>query len=328
MSNAKKITIIILLLLTGTLIGLVSLKLYDRSKPEPEVTEPLVYTEINDTDISPEKETEQEITNEISDDEEIPEENRSLIDPEGDTLKTRILTPEGYERTNEDQAGLGEFLRNYTMLPDNSPVLYYDGTVKANHHAACVFDMYISDKDLQQCADSVMRVYAEYMRSCGMEDKIAFHFVNGFLCDWASYKSGLRISVNGNDVTWTGGGEASDSDATFEKYLETVYNYASTLSLDKESYDIELSDIQIGDIFIKGGSPGHVVMVVDICENNGKKAFLLAQGYMPAQQFHVLINEDHESDPWYYEDEITYPFVTPEYVFNDKCLKRPKYLTE
>ena len=89
-----------------------------------------------------------------------------------------------------------------------------------------------------------------------------------------------------------------------------------------------MSDIQIGDIFIKGCSPGHVVMVVDVCEKEGKKAFLLAQGYMPAQQFHVLINEYHESDPWYYEDEITYPFITPEYVFNDQCLKRPIYLTE
>lgn len=44
-------------------------------------------------------------------------------------------------------------------------------------------------------------------------------------------------------------------------------------------------------------------------------AFFLAQGYMPAQEFHVLKNENHEDDPWYYADEIQYPFRTPEYTF-------------
>ena len=328
MSSVKKITIIILILFICTLIGLALIRLFDHDQPEPEIINPSADTVISNTSILPEIDEEPEIIEDISDDQEVIEENKTLIDPDGETLQTRILVPEGYERTHEEEASLGAFLRNYKMLPDNSPVLLYDGTVKPHDNAVCVFDMYLSNNDLQQCADSVMRVYAEYMRSCGMEDKIAFHFVNGFLCDWTSFKSGKRILVSGNDVSWTDGGVVSDSDDNFERYLETVYMYASTLSLDKESRSIELSDIQIGDIFIKGGSPGHVVMVVDTCECDGKKAFLLAQGYMPAQQFHVLENEDHESDPWYYEDEITYPFITPEYVFNEQCLKRPKYLNE
>ena len=322
----KKITIPILIILICTLIGCAS----DRANNDIQKTEIINQTpdtDINDADISPEVENTPEVIEEESDDSETSEE-KTLIDPDGGTLQTRILVPDGYERTPEEQASLGEFLRNYKVLPDKSPVLLFDGTVKPNDHAVCVFDMYLSSNDLQQCADSVMRVYAEYMRSCGKEDKIAFHFVNGFLCDWNSYKNGKRIHVSGNDVTWADGGAISDSDDNFERYLETVYMYASTLSLDKESQPIELSDIQIGDIFIKGGSPGHVVMVADVCEKDGKKAFLLAQGYMPAQQFHILTNEYHESDPWYYEEEITYPFITPEYVFNDQCLKRPKYLTE
>ena len=73
---------------------------------------------------------------------------------------------------------------------------------------------------------------------------------------------------------------------------------------------------------MQGGSPGHVVMIVDVCVNEeGKKAFLLAQGYMPAQEFHVLKNDLHEEDPWYYEEEITYPLSTPEYTFQEGSLK-------
>ncbi|MCR5798847.1 MAG: DUF4846 domain-containing protein [Lachnospiraceae bacterium] len=328
MSSMKKITIPILIILICTLIGCASDRADNNDGQEPEMIGHTSDNDIDDPDISPETEDTPEIIKEEPDDSGTFGEDKTLIDPDGNTLQTRILVPEGYERTTEEPASLGEFLRNYKVLPDKSPVLLFDGTVKSNDHAACVFDMYLSGNDLQQCADSVMRVYAEYMRSCGKEDRIAFHFVNGFLCDWNSYKSGKRILVSGNDVSWADGSVTSDSDDNFERYLETVYMYASTLSLDKESRSVELSDIQIGDIFIKGGSPGHVVMVVDVCEKDGKKAFLLAQGYMPAQQFHVLINEYHGSDPWYYEDEIIYPFITPEYVFNEQCLKRPIYLTE
>ena len=113
---------------------------------------------------------------------------------------------------------------------------------------------------------------------------------------------------------------------SFQKYLRIVFSYASTLSMEKESKEIKVSDIQVGDIFIKGGSPGHVVMVVDKCENQeGKKAFLLAQGFMPAQQFHILKNERHKDDMWYYEDEVTYPFSTPEYTFEKGSLRRLEY---
>ena len=113
---------------------------------------------------------------------------------------------------------------------------------------------------------------------------------------------------------------------SLKDYLRIVFSYAGTASMDTEAQPIPLSDLQVGDVFLKGGNPGHVVMVVDLCENaDGKKAFLLAQGYMPAQQFHVLKNPAHEDDPWYYEDEVTYPFHTPEYTFQKGSLKRLNY---
>ena len=96
--------------------------------------------------------------------------------------------------------------------------------------------------------------------------------------------------------------------------------------MDAEAEPIAAEELQAGDVFLKGGSPGHVVMVVDLCENEqGQKAFLLAQGYMPAQEFHILKNPASETDPWYYEDEIKYPFSTPEYVFEEGSLQRLNY---
>lgn len=46
---------------------------------------------------------------------------------------------------------------------------------------------------------------------------------------------------------------------------------------------------------------------------------------MPAQEFHVLKNEQHEEDPWYYTDELEYPFRTPEDTFDEGTLKRFMY---
>ncbi len=261
----------------------------------------------------------------LSQSSEIGEPEESLVNPDGNTLETRIATPKGYVRTVEQKESLGTFIRNYKVEADGSPIRIFDGRVKKGS-AAAVFSMYLGERDLQQCADTVMRMYAEYFRSIGADEKIAFHFVDGFLCDWNSYKSGKRVAFDGDNATWKSGGEVTDSDEAFESYLNTVFAYSSTLSLAEESKPVKESEIQIGDIFIRAGSPGHVVVVVDACEKDGKKAFLLGQGYMPAQQFHVLTNDLHENDPWYYEEEITYPFHTPEYNFKEGSLMRPGYI--
>ncbi len=55
-------------------------------------------------------------------------------------------------------------------------------------------------------------------------------------------------------------------------------------------------------MFIKGGFPGHAVLVADVAENatTGEKRFLLVQSYMPAQQMHVLKNPAAaDGSPWY-----------------------------
>lgn len=179
--------------------------------------------------------------------------------------------------------------------------------------------------DLQQCADSVIRIYAEYFWSIGAYNRIKFHFTNGFLTEYEKWRDGYRISVDGNKVSWKKSSDKNSSYDCFESYLRIVFAYAGTLSMEGEAEPIALSDIQTGDVFLQGGSPGHVVMVVDMCEKEGKKAFLLGQGYMPAQEFHILKNPLHENDPWYYEDEITYPFRTPEYVFDKGSLKHLYY---
>ena len=106
--------------------------------------------------------------------------------------------------------------------------------------------------------------------------------------------------------------------------MDLVFAYSSTLSLDKELKSVDVDDMQIGDVFIKGGSPGHCVIVVDMAENKstGQKVFMLAQSYMPAQQTQLLINpNDDNLSPWYsldFGDNLR----TPEWIFSKDQLKR------
>lgn len=107
-----------------------------------------------------------------------------------------------------------------------------------------------------------------------------------------------------------------------EEYLEFIYLYSGTLSLSKELRRVDEDSIEIGDIFIIGGSPGHAVLVVDLAKDQRtkEKIFLLAQSYMPAQEIHILKSSESIS-PWYriHKGEN---LITPEWIFKHGSLKR------
>lgn len=246
------------------------------------------------------------------------------VNSEGETLKERIPVPEGFSRIDCEPDSFGEFLRGQKLEPDGSPVKLYDGREKANqnvHIAVLAID--VGERDRQQCADAGLRLRAEYLYSIGEYDKISYHLTNGVLFPYSQYRAGYRLKVDGNDTSLVKSADENTSYERFRKYLDLLFAYAGTISVSKESTTIEKDDMQIGDIFVIGGSPGHCVMVVDMCENKdtGEKAFLIAQSYMPAQQIHVLKNIE-QNDPWYRLSALSYPFRTPEWTFDEECLKR------
>ena len=126
----------------------------------------------NDTIVSEEDE---------EDSEECTQSEQNFINPTGMTVESRIEVPNGYTRTETESRTFQEFLRNYPVKEDNSPVLLYNGRKKGNQSAhAVVLELPLENEDLQQCADSIMRIYAEYFYQTEQYDKISFQFVNGF----------------------------------------------------------------------------------------------------------------------------------------------------
>jgi hypothetical protein len=249
-----------------------------------------------------------------------------LVSPDAaNGLAQRIPVPDGFVRTETVPASFGAWLRSLPLKQGRPPVHLYDGRLKGNQEAHwAVVDIDTGDTDLQQCADAVIRLRAEYLFAQGSREAIAFDFTSGDHAAFARWADGDRPHVRGNRVSWSRDAKPASGYASFREYLNTVFNYAGTASLAKELSPVaEPRDLQVGDVFIHGGFPGHAVLVVDVAEQprTGKKVFLLAQGYMPAQEIHVLRNPAREDQPWY-DAALGATLETPEWTFRRHDLRR------
>lgn len=217
-----------------------------------------------------------------------------------ETIKA-IPLPEGYERLLLAKESFGEWLRAINLKKDDR-VYLYDGSLKRNQSAQfAVLEIPVGKKDLQQCADAVMRLRAEYLFEQGRYSEIVFR---------------------DNDDTpyaWKG----KNNKQGFESYLQTVFGMCGTASLEKQLKPVcERHEMQPGDVFIKGGFPGHAMIVVNVALNKKRnKVFMLAQSYMPAQDIHIVRNPlDEEISPWF-EETATDNIATPEWVFSQSQLR-------
>jgi Domain of unknown function (4846) len=222
-----------------------------------------------------------------------------------DTLQIRIAPPPGFERVPVAPDSWAAWLRGLPLKPAGAPVLLFSGTPKWRQdvHAA-VIDIDVGDRDLQQCADAIMRLRGEWLFAAGRTRDIGFNYTDGKRRNFASRRK--------TDYT------------AFRKYMTGVFAYAGTYSLEHELKAVPLDDMRIGDVFIKGGFPGHAVLVADMVQNTetGEKRFLLIQSYMPAQDMHVLKNPAAtDGSPWY-PAAFTGPLVTPEWTFPEGALHR------
>jgi uncharacterized protein DUF4846 len=245
--------------------------------------------------------------------------------PPAPGLASRIAPPAGFARAPVPADGFADWLRGLPLKPGRPAVQLFDGHEKRRqdvHHA--VVDLDVGRRDLQQCADAVIRLRAEYLYSRGDYASIAFDFTSGDRVPYARWRTGERPSVQGRRVTWRQAASPDASHAGFRAYLDTVFTYAGSLSLRRELAGPG-PEIEAGDVFVEGGSPGHAVLVVDVAQApGGRAAFLLVQSYMPAQEVHVLRNPGRpDLDPWYpadFDDRL----VTPEWVFRKDDRRRWK----
>lgn len=208
-----------------------------------------------------------------------------------------------------------------TLPRQETPILDYRGKPvgdQAKHVAIIPFD--VGRSDLQQCADALIRIRSEYLFAAKREREIAFHFTDGSLYSFTQYCAGMRPRLTRNGTSFKKLASALRPDHTaLRNYLDIVYAYAGTMSLQKELKPA--GELDVGTVIIQGGSPGHCSLIIDHKIINGVHYYQLAEGYMPAQSIYILRNPDTAgNDPWY-ALKPSGPIATVSYYFDHYELK-------
>jgi len=96
----------------------------------------------------------------------------------------RIPEPTGFSRVKALPGSFAAWLRTVPLKMDKR-VYLYNGKLKPNQSAQfAVIDIPVGNKDLQQCADAVMRLRAEYLFSQEKYREIRFMAYSGTWSDW------------------------------------------------------------------------------------------------------------------------------------------------
>lgn len=226
---------------------------------------------------------------------------------------SRLPTDAGFTRIAEDPDSFGAFLRTLPLEPPGTPVRSFRGDVVLagdDPRLAAVVAIDVGAQDLQQCADSVIRLHAEWRWATGRQD-VTYKSLSGFPMSFDRYSKGDRFVLAGKDLAWTQGARPDASHAAFRSYLDGVFMWANTTALARDAAKVARADVRPGDFFVLGGSPGHAVMVLDVERDaSGHARALIGQGYMPAQSLHVV---KVAGSPWVSldGDAVATPFWAP-----------------
>lgn len=177
----------------------------------------------------------------------------------------------------------------------------------------------VGKRDLQQCADALMRLRAEYLFARNRYKEIRFHFTNGTLFTFEAYANGLRPIPSGNSVRFITTQPVCYTHPHLRAYLDLVYAYAGTISLASELK--KANAFTIGTVVITPGSPGHCMIITDMATTpTGDTLYKLVEGYTPAQSIYVLRNN---STPQlgYWHRLRNGPISTASYTFQTYQLK-------
>ena len=216
-------------------------------------------------------------------------------------LNDRVRPPRGAARVAVAGDSFGAWLRGLPLRAPGTPVRSYRGEqlhAGDDRRIAAVVELDVGSRDLQQCADSVMRLDAEWRYAAGRGDEIAYPIGHRQQLAWKRWASGQRPRVGDRDqVSWVDRARPDASHRALREYLDIVFTWAGTESLADATRPVPRAELRAGDFFVVRGHPGHAVLVLDIAQDDrGHRWALIGQGFMPAQDFQVLA---HDGDPWF-----------------------------
>ncbi len=176
---------------------------------------------------------------------------------------------------------------------------------------AAVVAIDVGKRDLQQCADAIIRLHAEYRYARGHRDH-EYRAASGTKLSFARYLAGDRLRVDNNKLSFVSAARAAaPTHALLRTWLDDVFGWANTGALARDGQRVKIGDLRPGDFFVLTGVPyGHAVLVLDMAvDSRGRRALLLGQSFVPAQNFHVL--RPNQKSVWFVVDDAEGSVTTP-----------------
>ena len=239
-----------------------------------------------------------------------------------ETIETKFAIPDGYEREIINE--FHQWIINQPLKEDNK-VFYSNGQEKINYDIwAAVFDYELGTHKHHQCADAAIYLNAMYKYVNGYKDQLIYSFTNGDRSSYKEWLNGAHYKLDPNNVSVvkkTYRSKREDNLTTFYSWLKMLWTWAGTGSLPSDTNEVEIFEMEPGDIFNQNG---HAISVIDIIINkgNGKKKFMISQSYMidptMGDEQHILLNPS-SGNVWYDLNDNT--VFTPEWTMNPKIIR-------
>lgn len=253
----------------------------------------------------------------------------SNINVQGNSVSTRIETPENYDRIAFSEDTYEYYLQNYPLHTADKKVMKYDGYEKLYE---CYVGVVVSDLniaiDMIHGEHIIQFLRANFLFQNKRYDKINYCYDDGRRITFDQWGAGGRFVLKNSEYIIDTIASKDYSYESFKLYMKELYSKSTTQSLTMDTKYLQVSDINIGDVFVQPkeyNGPGHAVLVMDAAINSetGEKLVLLAQGFTPSQNIHILKNPYDESiSPWYRVDDESPYFATAQWTFRKKHIRR------
>ena len=253
------------------------------------------------------------------------------INISGTSISSMIQVPQDFIRPPFPATSLQSYLQTLPVKSYNSKVIKYDGYEKHFNCYAAVLqtDLEITE-DLIHGEHIIQYLRAQFLYKSEKYDMINYSYDDNRSLSFDQWGAGARFVWQDTIYVLDTIAAENYSYESFQKYMNTIFQNSSTNSIAMDTRNIDYSELSIGDVLVQPKdfrNRGHAVFVVDMAvhPSTGEKLVLLAQGYMPSQDLHILKNTlEPEISPWYRVNDESPYFATAQWTFRQKHARRFK----
>jgi hypothetical protein len=199
----------------------------------------------------------------------------------------------GYSLFVAELGSWTEWLRLLPLAAPGTPVRNFQGQIVVpgdDEHLAAVVAIDVGSRDIQQSADVILRMHAEW-RWFSEDYRMLYLSDSELELPLQKWRAGERLVADGDQPKWVTqqAPQPKVDHAEFRAYLDSVFAWSDSRALLAESVALRPENLEPGAFFLHAGNPSEVLLVLDVATSPaGARAMLLAQALNPAENIHVL----------------------------------------